>query len=55
MAAEEGVAPAGSVCRWGIMGCANIARKNARCMLMAENATVVAVVQHRGAMSVPRG
>jgi hypothetical protein len=42
----EGVPPemASPVCRWGIMGCASIARKNARCMLLAENASVVAVV-----------
>jgi predicted dehydrogenase len=41
------------VCRWGIMGCANIARKNARCMLLAENASVVAVVSCVGACAPP--
>jgi predicted dehydrogenase len=39
-ATEEGQPP---LCNWGIMGCANIARKNARCMLQAPNARVVAV------------
>lgn len=29
--------------RWGIMGCANIARKNARAMRLAKSATLVAV------------
>ena len=40
----QGGTMASTMCRWGIMGCANIARKNARCMLLAENASVVAVV-----------
>eukprot|EP01048_Picozoa_sp_COSAG05_P010506 COSAG05_NODE_929_length_6558_cov_3.005264_8_plen_178_part_00 len=31
------------VCSWGIMGCANIARKVARCMLLADNAKVACV------------
>eukprot|EP01048_Picozoa_sp_COSAG05_P008996 COSAG05_NODE_712_length_7820_cov_2.834089_5_plen_129_part_00 len=38
--ASEGVPP---VCNWGIMGCANIARKVARCMLLAGNARVACV------------
>eukprot|EP01045_Picozoa_sp_COSAG04_P038712 COSAG04_NODE_10500_length_772_cov_1.650817_1_plen_70_part_10 len=32
-------------CRWGILGTASIARKVSRCMLMAPNASVVAVVR----------
>jgi len=32
-----------SVCRWGILGTANIARKNWRAIRMAENATLTAV------------
>jgi predicted dehydrogenase len=34
---------ASTVCRWGILGCANIARKNWKAIRLAENATLTAV------------
>jgi predicted dehydrogenase len=38
-----------NVCRWGILGSANIARKNWKAMQVAENATLVAVASREAA------
>src|SRR5688572_18063309 len=37
------------VCRWGILGAANIARKNWKAIRMAENATLTAVASREPA------
>ena len=40
---------ASSICRWGIMGAANIARKNWKAIRLAENATLTAVASREPA------